>query len=42
MTTTPKPPNTKLTKAKVSQKKRKATFEFKAKGNGEATGFQCS
>ena len=42
VTTTPKPPNTKLTKAKVSQKKRKATFEFKAKGNGEATGFQCS
>jgi hypothetical protein len=34
-----KPPNTKITKTKINQAKRKATFKFKA--IGEATGFQC-
>jgi Divergent InlB B-repeat domain len=34
-----KPPNTKITKAKVNQRKRKATFRFKAVGR--ATRFQC-
>ena len=34
------PPNTKITKAKISQeKKRKATFRFKA--IGASTGFEC-
>jgi hypothetical protein len=33
-------PNTKITKAKVKQRRHKATFEFKATG-GEATSFQC-
>jgi hypothetical protein len=33
------PPNTKITKAKINQKKRMATFTFKAIGT--ATGFQC-
>ena len=33
------PPNTKITKAKISQRKHKARFRFKAVGT--ATGFQC-
>lgn len=33
------PPNTKITKAKVNQRKRKATFKFKA--IGRASRFQC-
>ncbi len=33
------PPNTKITKAKISQRRHKAKFKFKAKG--EASGFQC-
>jgi hypothetical protein len=34
-----KPPNTKITKAKVSSTKRRAIFKFKAAGT--ASGFQC-
>lgn len=32
-------PNTKITRAKINEAKRKATFKFKA--IGEASGFQC-
>jgi DNA-binding beta-propeller fold protein YncE len=35
----PPPPNTRITKAKISQRQRKAMFKFKAIGS--ATGFQC-
>ena len=34
------PPNTKITSAKINQKKHKATFKFKATG-AQATGFEC-
>lgn len=37
---TANPPNTKILKAMISSKKRKATFKFKAIGKG--TGFQCA
>ncbi len=40
-TFTAQPPNTKIKKAKIKRAKRRATFKFKAKGRGEATGFQC-
>jgi hypothetical protein len=33
------PPDTRITKSKISQKRRKATFQFKSVGT--ATGFQC-
>ena len=36
-----KPPNTEIATAEINQKKSKATFRFKAKGNGTASGFQC-
>ena len=39
MTQGPNPPNTQITKSKISQKRKKATFRFKAEGS--ATGFQC-
>ena len=37
--TNPNPPNTRITKSRISQKRKKATFKFKARG--QATGFQC-
>jgi hypothetical protein len=35
----PPPPNTQITKAKISQRRKKAKFNFRATGN--ATGFEC-
>jgi hypothetical protein len=37
--TSPSPPDTRITKAKINQRRKKATFKFTAVG--EATGFQC-
>jgi hypothetical protein len=39
-TVTEGPPNTRITKATINQKRHKATFKFKATG-GTATSFQC-
>jgi hypothetical protein len=35
----PPPPNTQITRAKISQRRKKAKFNFRATGN--ATGFEC-
>lgn len=40
-TAMPRPPNTKIRKAKINSKKRAARFKFKATG-AKATGFQCA